>query len=734
MASPFQRYQSGGFEPVQGIAQAGANIGQMLNAGFSNFGSNIGAGIKQYYENKSKSAAALQEIEVLGPQLLARRNAYLEASGVDPQTLNMYLQDDPSEGTDDEMVRTLSMNPMIQLAKTLDPAIEALKNAPTKGLSAQLQAVNSAKASINMIDEQIKMQDFIAKYRIENVNNLLPTAVSEEVQHTTKPALFDPNNPLFKNFADVKKSLEDAYPDNPEFVKAGLDDYVRKAGEKIRADSTVGTPEQRADLINALNRYRDGMVNIEGKNTEFGQTIEDAQKSYEQSMAESRAAENEATPEGSAIARMAESAAANINAKREAEAASKKQGASAKEQVRQAVVNIVGTGKVPNVSNFVQEKGKILEGMGIKWDGDKYVDKDGKDVDWMDAAMNKEYELLLNSMGMSSLKGLTNPAREKDMVEALRNNPEFQTRVLGAIPASKARAEKLAAEGKKLADTKPTTAADVLATSEPKKPEQRSKPFTVGELNLGTEIVDRTLNAAERESAAREFYAQRFGAVPPGFTQMYRQMYPEATIRTTEVNGIPVMVDGKGNVTPLVSNKEPDVEKQAAAKALTFNNTEIADGVRLTGVFAGTVAGAQAFRKDYSHMANVRSAVDELIKINEMGYETLSPTARARADQLQSEIIAAMRIPIVGPGQVAIPEQQILERIIQKGTGFFTLESGERAALKGLKDRMERELVNWPKSMGLEVKIGGQTSDTIKQLRMQKLRSSRNLKPIGESQ
>jgi hypothetical protein len=192
------------------------------------------------------------------------------------------------------------------------------------------------------------------------------------------------------------------------------------------------------------------------------------------------------------------------------------------------------------------------------------------------------------------------------------------------------------------------------------------------------------------------------------------------------------MVDGKGNVTALTSGNQQSNKEIAENKAVTFQNTEIADGVVLNGIFSGTVAGAQSFRKDYSHMANVRSAVDELIKINEMGYETLSPTARARADQLQSEIIAAMRIPIVGPGQVAIPEQQILERIIQKGTGFFTLESGERAALKGLKDRMERELVNWPKSMGLEVKIGGKSSDTIKALRMQKLRSSRNLKPIGE--
>ncbi len=126
-------------------------------------------------------------------------------------------------------------------------------------------------------------------------------------------------------------------------------------------------------------------------------------------------------------------------------------------------------------------------------------------------------------------------------------------------------------------------------------------------------------------------------------------------------------------------------------------------------------------------MANVRSAIDELIKINDMGYESLSPTARARADQLQSEIIAALRIPIVGPGQVAIPEQAILERIVQKGTGIFSLEASEKAALKGLQDRVNRELVNWPKSLGLNVRIGGQESDVIKQIRRRRLRTERNL-------
>ena len=207
---------------------------------------------------------------------------------------------------------------------------------------------------------------------------------------------------------------------------------------------------------------------------------------------------------------------------------------------------------------------------------------------------------------------------------------------------------------------------------------------------------------------------------------MYRTMYPEATVRMTEVNGVPVMVDGKGNITVLKGDA-PNVKEMAEAKALTFQNTEIADGVILDGIFAGTVAGAQEFRKNYSHMANVRSAIDELIKINDMGYESMSPTARARADQLQSVIIAALRIPIVGPGAISEKEQEILQRIVEKGTGIFTLEASERASLKGLKDRVDAEIVNWPKSMGLNVRVGGQESDVIKQIRRRRLRTERNL-------
>jgi hypothetical protein len=801
MANPFQRYQSGGFEAVPGIAQAGANIGQMLGSGFSNFGSAIGSGIKQYYENKAKSTAAMQEIEVLGPQLLARRNAYLEASGIDPATLDRYMQDDPSEGTDDEMFKSVASNPMVQLAKTLDPAIEALKNAPTKGLSAQLAALNSGKAAIGMVDEQIKLQDFVSKYRLEQVTNDLPDSVATEQNVVTPDALFDPNNPLFANLGEVRKALEETYPNNPEFVERGVKQYLDKAGAKIRADESIGTPEQRAGLIDALNRYAEGKLDIKGELTPTGESYEYQEESARQdkfrkeALAEAKAKAEGKTggkPQSAEVQALIKKRDEKLKyaagfddpknvekdptlrkeqermrdkAKAEADAldaqlrnlgvgvdveeglkklagraaAERKKPLELKEQL-----NVLGSEILSEVTdrNLARiANGETVTGLDVL-----------REITGQEISRNPTSTLVAPVPGSYSyvpqkLPSQYTPARKlmEEAMSKLKIKPgepltadqflQLKEAANAGIQTQKDTAVKTAEEAAKITPesvAKAATEAAKKATT-PATPAVKSKTFNVGELELGTEIVDRRLNAAEKETAAREFYAKRFGSVPPGFTQMYRQMFPEATVRTTEVNGIPVMVDGKGNVTALTSNKEQDNTKIAENKAVTFQNTEIADGVVLNGIFSGTVAGAMNFRKDYSHMANVRSAVDELIKINEMGYETLSPTARARADQLQSEIIAAMRIPIVGPGQVAIPEQQILERIIQKGTGFFTLESGERAALKGLKDRMERELVNWPKSMGLEVKIGGKSSDTIKALRMQKLRSSRNLKPIGEA-
>lgn len=811
MANPFQRYQSGSFEAVPGIAQAGANIGSMLGSGFGNLGANLASGLKQYYENTAKSKAADEEIGVVGQQLMSRQQAYMEAAGVDPALIQRYLNDDLiEENGDRESFAELGKNPMVRYAKQLQPVLDSLKSSPNKGLSSKLSALNSAKASFGMIDEQMKLDDFVAKYRLEQAVNDLPTNVQTTEDVTTSPAFIDPNNPFFENVRTLKKQLEENYRghhNSPEMVERGIKNYIKQVKGKYGGQEM--TEDQKFEFAAALERYAFDEVTDVGEETPLGKQNASIRASYEESMAESKARQ-EAPAEGKAKKTPRDNGMTRAQlTQRKADLDEKIKTAAAGVKVYDEQV-LSGT-KTEYFDMHKRHRDKraadleYLKGERSKLDDVEFAPLTEEDAMARITARatetkRKPLELKenLNNIGSSILKNVTEDVLQRiaegepltvmdigKQITALDNelNPTVTEvnigpygRGLGSnirLPSQRTPARKIFdAAAKKLGirgdtpitdeqflqlqkemlkgvETQSETAlkaadelkgvtpekitADLNATAAAKlnpsttKPAVKSKPFSVGELELGSRLVDVQLNAAERESAAREFYSKRFGSVPTGFTQMYRQMYPEASVRMTEVNGVPVMVDGKGNVTPLASGNRIDVEKAAGEKALTFDNTEIASGVRLTGLFTGTVTGAMKFRTDYAHMANVRFAVEELIKINDMGYESLSPTARARAEQLQSEIIAAMRVPIIGSGQVAIPEQEILRSIIKNPTGIFSLESAERAALNGLRDRMNRELTNWPKSMGLEVSVSGQESDVIKQVRMRRLRSQRNL-------
>jgi len=767
----------------------------MLGSGFGNLGANLASGIKQYYENTAKSKAADDEIGVVGQQLMSRQQAYMEASGVDPTLLQRYLNDDlVEENGDVEAFASLGQNPMARYAKQLQPVLDSLKSSPNKGLSSKLSALNSAKASFGMIDEQMKLDDFVAKHRLEQSAKDIPDTVQVTEDLVTPNAIVDPNNPFFANVRTLKKQLEENYPNEPEKVKNGIREYIGRVKNKY-SDQEM-TPEQKEEFGTALNAYAEGLRTDVGDLTDYGEEDAFVQDSVAKAYAESQKGLKEsegkagAKKQGSEInaalaanrAKADENSAAltkayNAGLKNTPQTKALEAEGRALYEERQAL-NAKLNGSETKGSDMAEglkklagkaaeerkgplqlkERLNVLGSEILKEVTDGYINRiaDGEKVTLMDIGktitnLDSERnpttrEVVTPAGGM----GPSSPVRAPSTYTPARSILDAAAKKLGiksdtpltadqflrlkeaataGVQTQQQTAAKTAEEVAKITPesvAKDATEAVKKATT-PQTPAVKSKVFSVGELELGSRLVDVQLNAAEREAAARDFYSKRFGSVPTGFTQMYRQMYPEASVRMTEVNGVPVMVDGKGNVTVLKTGNDQSNKEIAESKAVTFNNTEIASGVVLDGIFAGTVAGAQSFRKDYAHMANVRYAVDELIKINDMGYESMSPTARARADQLQSVIIAALRIPIVGPGAISEAEQLILQRIVEKGTGIFTLEASERASLKGLKDRVDSEIVNWPKSMGLTVRVGGQQSDVIKQVRMRRLRSQRNL-------
>lgn len=733
MANPFQRYQSGGFEPVQGIAQAGANIGSMLGTGIGNFGASIAQGIKVYSENKAKKDAAQQEAEIFGSQLLQTQNALIEASGVDAETANKFLSWDGEvdDELDTDALRAVSDNPFLRKAKMLQPTLDKLQKIPTMGLSASLSTLNAAKGSFAMMEQQDKLDAMVAQARLERIAAGLPDAVQKTRKVMTSEVGVDANQDLFDNVQRVRDELIAKNPNDPAAVENGVRDFLKKV-EANYASADI-PDEQKAQFAAALKQYREGLKTELGDLTPVGESYEYQAESARQDKLQQEtimSLAKEKAKAADAEELLAQRAAQKLKREEETKAAVTKFGsnlmADVKNTLDDAVIKgqeltprqllgvIAGKEYSQNPSgpavNVTQVRPRIgMGGVGMPGGGGFYgFEKRETNPNYKPSPAFEQLTKTINSLGV-------------DMNKPLDEVAMFKIRKALGIYEEKNK-ETSAATAKKAENiTTQSVRAEIEKQATPPAP--KSKPFSVGRLDLGEETYDEFLTAVEKEAAAREFYKAKFGAVPVGFTDIYRRMYPEATVRTTtiSVNGqeIPIMIDAKGNATPLIKGGEAaDVEKVAKAKALTFNNTEIADGVRLSGVFAGTVDGAQTFRKDYARAANVRSAIQELIEINEMGYETLSPTARARADQLQSEVIAALRTPIIGPGQVAIYEQEILQDIVKKGTGFFTLESSERAALKGLMARVDRELINWPKSMGLEVQVSSNRSQTIRQLRL----------------
>jgi hypothetical protein len=815
MANPFQRYQSGSFEPIQGLAESGANIGKMLGGGISSFGDSMSKGIMAFNENRAKFDAALADGEIAGSQLLQNQAAFVEASGVDPKLASAYLTWDgqPDDELDTDALKSVADNPFLRYAKMLQPARDALEKLPTMALPKALASLNAAKGSMAMVDQQMKLDQMISQARIENIVPELPTSTQRERDVKTGEIAVDPNNPFFKGIKAVHDKLVVQFPDAPEKVSAALDEYINNTGKEI--DRSEATAAQKVEFNNAIAAYREGLRTQTGELTDYGQEDEFVQKSLAESYAAGqKALQAEAANAGKKKVNMPKV----IMPEPDELKSLKQQRKNAEEKVSYYDNNVLKRKGLSESDREMHQRHRDeyaaeitgidekIKGVAIPEPETPLTEDEAniKLTEQATAARRAPLELnkKLNELGSQILSTVTNDYRSKiangqkvtvmDIAKAItmsdiEQNPTTQTRVfaggyggaetrvpskytpardileqaaqkLGIKANTPITAEQMLAlqkfmrkgvetqtaaaveAGKKAEGITPEAVATDIANkadavAAPAGPTEKGKPFNIGRLSLGTELYDDPLNSVQKEAAAREFYKAKFGAVPVGFTDMYRRMYPEATVRTTEIDvdgqKVPVMVDAKGNITQLKSGQTMSNVELAKEKAVTFNNTEIADGVRLSGVFSGTVSGAQSFRKDYAHMANVRTAINRLVEINESGYETLSPTMRQEADQLQSEIIAALRVPIIGPGQVAVPEQEILQRIVKNPTGLFNLEASDRAALKGLKDRVDRELTNWPKSMGLEVNISGNRSQTIKQLRLKRAEQERM---IGEVQ
>lgn len=713
---------------------------QTFNA-LAGLGQSIGQGIQMYAENQRKSEAADATIA----SGVANSKSLLDIWGQDPEFAPIVAQ--------------------------FAQRLEKYKDAPSQSYAKKAVMANEIGMLNQEFAQTIQAYQTVRGRQIERVGGELLNQY-KNVQSVTDPA--------FVAEGVGKMNTGKSYVDNENEWMQGVNKFVSAAdaaGKKIKGTETEARDAYRRGVVDVANKAMSAGTLDKGIGSRILEQVE-AQRSIEKknaqaqsdmpvlpSMAKSSLKDYESVTgtayqapvqaksaeqgvlEGDAIARMAESASKNINEKRFNEATTKSKTAFAQDEVRKAVLNIVAEGKAPTIANFVKQKENIIKALGITWDGTGYVDKNGKDMDWVDNSINKEYETLLDKMGFKSLyTNITNPSNEKDIAEQLRTNPELQTRALGAISESKSRSEKLDKESMMLAKAQPTTAANILARTQPQSDMSKAPVLSLGKMAVGQVEYERKVNQAEKKAKIADLMTQRIGIVDPatgkkslpaGFEAYYKKMVPESDARVVDIDGVKLLWDGsKFEQVKMEQAKIPTAEDIGKEKAYTFGvrtengimPTELVpeSGVLFAGIVsAATAAQADKVRNDLTDLTELRGVVKRLQDINDKFGESvnLQDIGYSKYDILKLRAVLTKEINI--SGAISDMERKEVLKMAPDPTGIVTFEKSDRANLQGIYDGITRGIKNKATSHGLSVQITENGETTQNQLNRQKYLANR---------
>lgn len=124
-----------------------------------------------------------------------------------------------------------------------------------------------------------------------------------------------------------------------------------------------------------------------------------------------------------------------------------------------------------------------------------------------------------------------------------------------------------------------------------------------------------------------------------------------------------------------------------------------------TGAIEDATASRQ-FKDQISELPGVLSEIKNLKTINEKFLGgTLSPSARASAQQSQTLLIGKMRVALIGPGTVNESEYKLLRDAISNPTDFFSLGSSNELKLNKLETAYLNKIDANARAFGLEKEL-----------------------------
>lgn len=745
MASPFQRYQSGIEASTGNLVQAYGQMGQQTAQAIAGFGQNLAQGLQQYNENSQKSEAANAKIQMLGQEYADKIAMYskdpeIAQSGILDGLMAKakMLQDAPTKG----------LSQRVMIAHEAETSLA--------GFGGQLQEWSflrgremerNAEEALRRFAgfKSVTQAAFVGDAEFQVDLNLTPQEA--QAQALAKLGRIRKSNPNLQGTDEEflsawrtarEQALAGAKDVNPSVVSAGLEAIAaEKRNAKAQADA-----QKKNDISGLLSSKFfsteapavGGALNLPklsqdpNEQPQFlapvGKTVASL-KDYEKTVVspvdqvnrKNSAISKEKLNEIQGISANAqtnlqtlEQNLARLKAKQEEE---KQLGffAPTPSGAEKTMTWLEGV-KNDEVKRLLQKYGSI-----DKKTGDYKVDKVEMAKDAITSLNPIVYgqAIMLNDFFNKGKKS----KYEKNLVDIQASQMMLDA---GVLPLDK-QVEEVQKQIDKtkgiIGGIKPIVSPKEI-TSVPKIPLQG--------FQIGTEEKQRRITVAERQREVADFVTSRMGAIDPtdperkrrlpvaGFDKFYKSLVPEAEIREFTTDSGVRMIYANGKWEQIKSEKPMTPAEIRKANVGVFGK-QTADGrlvpsefipdsgVFIGGLFSGSDAAVDKYQEELPKLIDARRGVKVLREINDQMGESLSPTASGRALVEEMNLSAMLRTDIVGVGTVSNYEQQLIKKVTENSTNFFSLESKDRAILVALAERVDRRIKSLSAAHGLTVEL-----------------------------
>ena len=744
MASSFGQY-TGGIAPVQGISEAGARIGQMNQQGLSSLGAGLAQGIQAYNENSAKSEAANAKIQMLGQAYADKIAMYakdpeIAQSGILDSLMAKakMLQDAPTKG----------LSQRVMIAHEAETSLSGFGNqlqewSFLRGREMERNAEEALRKFAGF--KSVTQAAFVGDAEFQVDLNLTPQEA--QAQALAKLGRIRKSNPNLQGTDDEflsawrtarEQALANAKDVNPSVVSAGLEALAaERKNAKAQADA-----QKKNDIS--------GMLSSKFFSTE-APAVGGALNLPKFSGASSEQPQFLA-PVGKTVASMKDYEKTVVSP---VDQVNRKNSAISSEKLNE--LNGISANAQTNLQTLEQK----LAGLKTKQEEEKQLgffkaSPSGaeKVLSWLEAVQNDEAKSLLQKYGSINKKTgdyeVDKLEMAKDAVSAMNpvafgqaimlsdffnkgGKSKYEKSLINTqasqmmLDSGKLPLDKQVEEVQKQINEQKTILGGIKSSVSPKDITSVPKIPLQG-FQIGTEEKQRRITVAERQREVADFVTSRMGAIDPtdperkrrlpvaGFDKFYKSLVPEAEIRefTTDsgvrmlyANGKWEQIKSADKMTPAEMRKANIgvFGKQGADGRLVPSEFIPDSGVYIGGLFSGSDSAVDKYQEELPKLIDARRGVKVLKEINDQMGESLSPTAQGRALVEEMNLSAMLRTDIVGVGTVSNYEQQLIKRVTENSTNFFSLESKDRAILIALAERVDRRIKNLSAAHGLTVEL-----------------------------